>query len=182
MNIQDALSQYKDQIVGGLAGAAIGGGAVGLGTSKSDTETDQEFKNRRLQNALIGAVSGGALGTVGGGVVDSISNAPAAPQPGILSKIKSVIGASINPITNPVARVAESTGAGAGIGRIFDHIAHSKADQSYWSNPEALANFRREAGRASTIAKYPRSLLGAAAGLIGSVAIPGMINHAASQE
>jgi hypothetical protein len=177
MNIQDALSQYRDQIVGGLAGAAIGGGAVGLGTTQGQNETEEQFKNRRLQNALIGALSGGAAGAVGGGIYDSVSNAPEATQPGVLSKIKSVIGNSINPLTNLPAGITMGAGAGAGFG--------------HWKYLNKLRDSMEQGGHSAfrraqvANARMPRQLGG---GLLGAAvgaavpAVPSIIRSLSSQE
>lgn len=181
MNIQDALSQYKNEIVGGLAGAAIGGGAVGFGTSKREAETDQEFKNRRLQNALIGALSGGALGTGGAAISESLPSSTA-PRSGILSKIKTFVGNTVNPFTNVPAGLIASTGAGAGLGRIWDNVSHAAKEQAHWANPQALANFRREANAVKGIAKFPRMYSGGAIGAALGLGIPAALNHALPKE
>lgn len=122
MNLSDALSQYKEQLIGGLAGAAIGGGTLGLGTSRGENETPEEFEARRKQNAIIGAISGGALGTAGGDIYKRVSESlgKSSPSPGIISKMESGAAAGLNPLSNPVAGGVSGLGAGSTWGYIAD--------------------------------------------------------------
>lgn len=54
--------QFQNNLIGGLAGAAIGAGGTALLSSKDPGESDEDFNRRRINNAITGALAGSATG------------------------------------------------------------------------------------------------------------------------
>ena len=60
--MKDLAAPYRDNIIGGLAGAALGGGISGLATDTTDDKTTADKWRHRLRNALTGGIAGTAVG------------------------------------------------------------------------------------------------------------------------
>lgn len=58
----DLASKYQSNLVGGLAGMAVGGGLGAYATDTEDDRTPEQKRRHRWRNAITGAVAGGAVG------------------------------------------------------------------------------------------------------------------------
>lgn len=85
--VTDFSDKYHDQIVGTLAGTAVGGGIGALATDTTDDETMGAKSMHRFRNALTGAAAGGAAGLSGVTAQKRWFPSPTpAPAPGVLAK------------------------------------------------------------------------------------------------
>ena len=99
----------------GLGGMGIGSllGSY-LTSDKSEDETDEQYKNRKMESAVTGGIAGTALGASAPSVLNTIKsfiNSGNQPESGISKITDSVKGSIINPTTATVA--AGATGGGA---------------------------------------------------------------------
>ena len=92
----EALKQsYLPNLLSGLAGATLAGGAAGLATGKSPDETDEEYAERRKQNAVMAAIAGGAVGGIAPSlknILPTVMHGSPTPPPGIASKVLPTAG------------------------------------------------------------------------------------------
>lgn len=117
VNWEDLKAKYLPTLASGLAGATIAGGGMALASSRRPDESDEEFKARRLNAALGGALAGGVVGAAAPTVADllgGLSGNEVAPhrspedQPNLLDR--SVAAGDIATST-PVTSIAGATGA-----------------------------------------------------------------------
>ena len=98
----------------GLAGTGIGSllGSY-LTSDKSEDETDEQYKSRKMESAVTGGIAGTALGVSAPSVLNSIKsfiNLRNEPESGVSKITDSIKGSIINPTTATVA--AGATGGG----------------------------------------------------------------------
>ena len=91
----------------GLGGAAAGGLLSGNLISKKELESESNFKKRKRDTALIGALAGGALGAGTPGILNAVGALGSEP-PSLKEKIIESL--------NPLQLGATVTGAAAGVG------------------------------------------------------------------
>lgn len=91
----------------GLGGAAAGGLLSGNLISKKELESESNFRKRKRDTALIGALAGGALGAGTPGILNTVGALGSEPP-----SLKERIIESFN----PVQLGATATGAAAGVG------------------------------------------------------------------
>jgi hypothetical protein len=99
----------------GLGGMGIGSllGSY-LTSDKSEDETDEQYKNRKMESAVTGGIAGTALGASAPSVLNTIKsfiNSGNQPESGISKITDSVKGSIINPTTATVAAGAAGGGA-----------------------------------------------------------------------
>lgn len=111
------LDDYKPLLTNlatGLAGAAAGGGLTYMGSNPMEGEGDDDFSTRRSQNAVSGAIAGGALGAATPSLVRAGQNLTS--QSGI-SKALGVLGGGVWPGNHPLfAGIPEGAAAGGAAG------------------------------------------------------------------
>ena len=73
------LHNYKSNIVGGLAGSAIGGGLGALTTNTDDDPDAGAATKHRIGNALAGALAGGTIGAVAPTIANDFTPAKTLP-------------------------------------------------------------------------------------------------------
>jgi len=98
----------------GLGGMGIGSllGSY-LTSDKSEDETDEQYKNRKMESAVTGGIAGTALGASAPSVLNTIKsfiNSGNQPESGISKITDSVKGSIINPTTATVAAGAAGGG------------------------------------------------------------------------
>lgn len=77
MNLLDYANMMEKRAVdtamltGGLGGAGVGGLLSALLTTRSGDD-DTDYNKRRIRNALLGALGGGAVGTLGGSIYNEM--------------------------------------------------------------------------------------------------------------
>ena len=91
----------------GLGGAAAGGLLSGNLISKKELESESNFRKRKRDTALIGALAGGALGAGTPGILNAVGALGSEP-PSLKEKIIESL--------NPLQLGATVTGAAAGVG------------------------------------------------------------------
>jgi hypothetical protein len=126
--LAQAPSGIKDKILGFLnstggktLGYGLGGTAAGslLGSyftaDKSENETEDQYKKRKMDSALTGGIAGAALGVSAPSIIDnikSLSGLGDKPQEGAVKKtIESVAGSVINPTAVTVGGGVAAGGA-----------------------------------------------------------------------
>jgi hypothetical protein len=106
------LPQYGQALIGGLAGGAVGGAGLGLGTSRRDGESEEEFSARRRQNMISGALTGGAAGAA----VPYAASLFGEDKPqSLTSKAVDYWNPMHNTVSGAAAGGAVGAGAGAGV-------------------------------------------------------------------
>lgn len=137
------LSSIKDKIVNSASslkntlentpgaktlGYGLGGMGIGsllgsyLTSDKSKDETDEQYKNRKMEAAVTGGIAGTALGVSAPSVLNTIKsfiNSGNQPESGVSKITDSIKGSIINPTTATVA--AGATGGGL-LNRILSQL------------------------------------------------------------
>ena len=126
----DHLGSIAPNLIGGLAGATVGGGALAMASGRHSDETDAEFHDRRRRNALSGALAGGAVGLA----APSVAGALDGDKPGIGSRIMNYWNPSHNTLSGGVAggaagAVAGTAAAGGG-GGLANKLLSSDGNKS----------------------------------------------------
>ena len=95
----------------GLGGAGLGA-LVGSQTgSKGEFETDSDYKHRRTNSILTGALAGGVIGTAAPSAAKALSNIADEPADNsVMGKIRAALGSAIQPTT-----AAAGAGAAGGV-------------------------------------------------------------------
>jgi hypothetical protein len=90
IDFEQLKQDYLPNVLSGLAGATLAGGVAGLGTGRRADESDEEYSERRKQNAVMAAIAGGAVGGVAPSaakMLPALWHGTPNPEPGLLSKI-----------------------------------------------------------------------------------------------
>lgn len=117
--VGDALAPYRNNLIGGLAGATLGGGAMALGTNAEPGEDPAATRKRRLSNLLSGALAGGAAGAAAPTVAKML---PGAGNPD--STASKVVG-----YLNPMGNRLTGAGVGAATGDVAGRALNYGADK-----------------------------------------------------
>jgi len=107
----------------GLGGMGIGSllGSY-LTSDKSEDETDEQYKNRKMESAVTGGIAGTALGASAPSVLNTVKsfiNSGNQPESGISKITDSIKGSIINPTT---ATVAAGAAGGGVLNRILSKL------------------------------------------------------------
>lgn len=141
-----AISPYRNEIVGGLAGGSLAGiGAYAAAPGKRTYETQDEYQRRRNSSALIAALGGTALG-VGAGhfvvpaatkAVEKLMTPP--PAPHVNTAGEDAIEGAGNMLQNPLVQSAGGAGAGFTVGKTLNAAAEKNSFNNYVARAEAYA-------------------------------------------
>ena len=144
------LGTYRNNILGGLAGAAVGGGLGAMNTNTDDDEPG-EGTGHRICNAFAGMLAGGTLGATAPVIAKDLGyGVPPTPPPAknILSQTVDRIPHEITSVIKPYGvrpdtaenrnLVLEQSGIGAGSGLLIGKTVGRSLDRK--AIDEAAAN------------------------------------------
>lgn len=127
------FNQYWKNLIGGLAGAAVGGGASYLGTKQTDGESEEEFATRRRGNVGIGALAGGATGAAVPTLATAVNNVVGRSGKG--PGVGSWLWNKINPGTSPfTAGAVEGAAVGGVAGNLAGGVGAGKKLEKWMTN------------------------------------------------